>query len=208
MASRARSGRESAPLNVLDYYDDADVRHAILEYAGASASSPATAVYFAGLCPGDHAFPVWDRDAVRVAPSELDGLCGRACDIARSLWDRAHLLFLLELDYENVDEPAEPFLRPLETFFKIEPVYRAARHVFAQMGLTTNVVMSGRGYHFIGQIALADPLVAALAALLPETPGWHATLGDRRQLPSEPPMSAVHARAAGGLGLLLDTLRT
>jgi len=204
MRSRDRSTREAPHLGVLDYYEDADVRHAILEYAGASAASPATAVYFAGLCPGDHAFPAWDRDGVRVAPAELDALCGRACDIARSLWDRSHLLFLIELDYENVDEPAEPYLRPVETFFKLEPVYLAARRIFAELGLGAHVVMTGRGYHFVGQINLDDPLVASLAALLPDTPAWHASLAERRQLESEPPMPAVQARAAGGLGLLLE----
>ena len=204
MPSRARSSRESASLSVLDYYEDADVRHAMLEYAGATAGSPATAVYFAGLCPGDQALPAWDRDGVRVAPDELGLLCDRGCDIARSLWDRAHLLFLIELDYENVDEPAEPYLRPVETFFKLEPVYLAARRVFAELGLGTHVAISGRGYHFVGQINLDDPLVAALAALLPDTPAWHASLVERRQLASEPPMPAVQARAAGGLGLLLE----
>src|SRR6185503_7189013 len=93
------------------------------------------AVYLAGLCPHGGPFPTWDTDAIRVAPAEIDRLFSKGCDIARSLWDREHLVFLIELDYENVDEPAEPYLRPAETFFKLEPVYRAARRLFGRLSL-------------------------------------------------------------------------
>ena len=87
------------------------------------------------------------------------------CDIARSLWDRTQLIFFIELDYENIDEPGEPYLRPAEAFFKLEPVYRAARRVFTRLGLETQAIMTGRGYHFTGQVQLDDPIIDRLAAV-------------------------------------------
>jgi hypothetical protein len=201
---RSRSRRQKRPLLLPAYYDSADVRHAMLEYRGVTGTDPSTAVYLCGLCPGDAAMPSWDHHAVRVAPAKLDVLCAAGCDIARSLWDRTHLIFLIELDYENIDEPAEPYLRPAETFFKVEPVYRAARRVFAGLGLDVQTIMTGRGYQFRGRIELEDPLIARLAAMAPDTPGWHADVPSRLPPDVHAAMSAEHARAAAGLGMLLE----
>ena len=196
--------RPQRPVTLRAYYDNADVRHAILEYCGATSGAPPTAVYLAGLCPGDAPRPTWDRQAVRVAPDRLELLCATGCDIARSLWDRTHLIFLIELDYENPDEPAEPYLRPAEAFFKLEPVYRAAHRVFASLGLPLQPIMTGRGYHFTGQIRLDDPLIADLAALAAEAPDWHADVPRRLPPDMQGSLSAEHARAASGLGMLIE----
>ena len=196
--------RLQRPVSLPDYYGNADVRRSILEYCGATSSAPPTAVYLAGLCPGDAAQPSWDHHAVRVDPGKLDLLCATGCDIARSLWDRTHVIFLIELDYENVDDPAEPYLRPAEAFFKLEPVYRAARRVFASLGLPLQPIMTGRGYHFSGQIRLDDPLIAHLAALVPETPAWHADVSRRLPADVRGSLSAEHARAVTGLGRLVE----
>lgn len=192
------------PLDVREYYENSDVRHAMLEYCGASNTAPPSAVYLAGLCAGDSSFPTWGTHAIRVEPAQVDRLYSNGCDIARSLWDREHLIFFIELDYENVDEPAEPYLRPAETFFKLEPVYRAARRVFGRLSLDLQAVMTGRGYQFTGQIRLDDPLIARLAALLPETPAWHGDVPARLPPGVHATLSAEHARAAAGLGLLLE----
>jgi hypothetical protein len=196
--------RLTRPLFVPDYYDNADVRHAILEYCGATSSAPPSAVYLAGLCPGGAALPAWDRHAERVGPAKLDDLTAIGCDIARSLWDRTHVIFLIELDYENIDKPAEPYLRPAEAFFKLEPVYRAAQRVFAQLGLDVQAIMTGRGYQFSGQIRLDDPVIARLAALVPDTPAWHADVPSRLPPDVHASLSAEHARAVSGLGMLLE----
>ena len=85
------------PLLLTEYYDSADVRNAILEYSGATVNAPPTAVYLVGLYPGD-AMPAWDRNPIRVDPTKLQVPTAFGCDIARSLWDRMHLIFLIELE--------------------------------------------------------------------------------------------------------------
>jgi hypothetical protein len=204
MSTRADSPRGTdRDITVAEYYEDPRVQQAILAYSGGP-STPPTAVYLAGLCRDEDSVAAWDRHVTRVTPDRLDVLCSQSCDIARSLWDRDHLVFFLELDYENVDQPAEPYLRPAEVFFKLEPVYRAARRVFRRLGLAVHSIMTGRGYHFAGQISLRDPLIPDLAALLPDTPAWHAGLPARAIPGVSAHLSPEHASAAGGLGMLLE----
>ena len=194
----------SQPLTVAEYYRDEQVRARMLEYCGATPDHPATAAYVVALDPDRRPLPIWNGDAGHLPSVELPEAWHRGCDVSRSLWDAEHLVFLLELDYQNIDQPAEPFLRPAETFFKLEPAYRAASTVFTRLNLHTRAIATGRGYHFTGQIPLVDPLVDRLAALAPETPTWYAGVDTRRPVDVTTPMTERHARAATGLGLLIE----
>ncbi len=204
MATAQSSRRRLPPRSVAEYYEHPDVRAAMLEYCGWTPSATSGAVFLAGLVPDDRSFPTWSTHSVRVAPSQMGSLLDRGCDIARSLWDHEHLVFMLELDYENVDAPAEPYLRPAETFFKFEVGYRAARRVLRQLAIDPLVLMTGRGYQFTGQIRLDDPIVGRLAGLAPETPSWHAGVRARHADGIVASLDAGHARAAAGLGLLVE----
>jgi uncharacterized OsmC-like protein len=189
---------------VLDYYRDEHVRARMLEYCGATAHTPATAVFVAGLGPADGSAPcVWDRAAHRPM-SEIARCWDAGDDISRSLWDAEHLLFLLEIDYENIDEPAEPFLRPASVFFKLEPAYRAAMRLFASLDLHPRTLVTGRGYQFIGQVPLGRPIVDRLAALAPDTPAWFASHAGRRPAGVTTPLDERTARASAGLGLVIE----
>lgn len=197
---------ELSPSGIRDYYDDPSVRLAMLQYFGADPGGAPSAVFAAGLCRGDSPIPTWDRDAIRVPAADIATLWDRECDIARSLWDRGQLVFFFELDYENADAQGEPFVHPADVFLKLEPACRATRRVLLRLGLHPHVVMTGRGYHFAGVIPLGAPLVGRLAALTPAAPPWFASVPERLVPGAAASMTETHARAATGLGLLIEYL--
>lgn len=186
------------------YYADRDVRARLREYSGAGAGSGPTAVYAACLEPARRGADARWELAVPAPIDRLDALAATGGDVARSLWDDAHLLFHLDLDYQNTDAEGEPFLYPAEAFFRLEPVYRAIRREMLRFGLPLFVLMTGRGYHFTGQIRLDDPLVGALAALVPATPRWINGVARRAPAGAGTGLTATHARAHAGMALLVE----
>jgi hypothetical protein len=198
-------GRYAAPADPVEYYEAPAVRRAILEYCGATDSSPATTAYVCGLDAQCGLLPLWDRSTC-LPPADIAVLWGRGADISRALWDREHLILLLDIDYQNIDSPGEPYLRPAEVFFKLEPIYRAAVRVFTRYGLPPRPIMTGRGYQFTGRIPLGDPTAARLAALAPGVPVWHVGVEQRRRAGVDAPLSSEHARSSMGLGLVTEYL--
>lgn len=167
-----------------EYYGDAHVRARIAEFCGAAEGRPPTAAYLAGLGP--------------THPNS------EPPDLARSLWDLHHLLFFIQLDYLNADHPEEAFVHPADVLLKLEPAYRACRAVFDALDLNVLSIATARGYHFVGQIPLDAIVIEALASLSGETPAWHADHLARRRQGFPAMITARHARAATGLGLLIE----
>jgi hypothetical protein len=180
-ASSVVSSSEDA---ISEYYSDANVRARIVEYCGAIGGKRPTAAYLTAL-----------------GPMSSDG---RVSDVARSLWDLDHLVFFLQLDYLNAEHPEEPFLHPADVLLKLEPAYQACRAVFDALDLNALAIVTGRGYHFVGQIPLDAILVEALASLVDTTPSWRRAHLARRPKGITASISARHARAAAGLGLLIE----
>ena len=108
------------------------------------------------------------------------------------------MIFFFELDYLNIDHPAEPFVNPAEVLLKMEPTYRATTTFFNRTGGHLQPLVSGRGYHFLGRIPLVHPLVDRLAAIAPETPAWLSSPSERRPLGVEAPLPARQARIRPG----------
>jgi hypothetical protein len=113
-------------------------------------------------------------------------------------------MFFLQLDYLNVDRPAEPFVHPADVFLKLEPAYHAVTSVFSALRLRARPFVSGRGYHFIGKIPLNDKLIGDLAAAALRTPPWLSSHQARRPAGVTATIGERQARAADGLGLLLE----
>ena len=141
---------------------------------------------------------------MRAPVSALSALLTTGSDVARSLWDRSSLIVALDLDYQQPDDPAEPFLHPADVFVRLEPVLRAVRHVLARADLPAFTLMTGRGYHVTGQIPLEETVVDVLASLQPRTPLWYGAHLERCGPASA--MPERQARAADGLGLLIEFL--
>jgi hypothetical protein len=190
-------------LAVDDYYATPQVRERIREYCGGSRTTRPTAAYVVALGTDTTARPAWEG-ATRIPSSELDSVWTRGADVARALWDSQHLLFVVELDYENADAQGEPFLHPADVFVKLEPAYEAALNVFEALRLPVAVIMTGRGYHFIGQIALDHPSIDGLAELTPNVPAWFDGVTSRRPPGVTADLSGRQARAAAGLGCLVE----
>ena len=208
----AREDRRSEPgsgseqsrriLTPVEYYEVEAIRARMLEGCGAGPQVQPSAAYVAGLGDSSESLLTWEHTE-RVPPDQIATFWARGMDISRSLWDKSHLIFVLELDYLNVDQPAEPFLRPAEVFFKLEPAYRALLRVCRAFNLPVRAMVTGRGYQFAGQIPLDAPVVDRLAALA-ATPSWFAGVEARRSADHSSSMSERQASASAGLGLLIE----
>jgi len=190
--------------DVARYYADPHVRARIREYFGAPAEGgTASAAYLASLDPRLPRPIMW-QDANRSPVSDLEAAWKGDADVARSLLDHEHLVFMFELDYLNPDRPAEPFTHPTEVLHKLEPAYQASRSVLEAFGLWPYTLVTGRGYHFTGRIPLIKPVVDALAVLVPGTPSWVETVEMRRQGGPKYEVAPRVAQAWTGLGCLVE----
>ena len=169
----------------LRYFGDPHVRARIAEFCGATEGRPPTAAYLTALGPA--------------APN------GEPPDLARSLWDLEHLVFFLQLDFVNADHPDDPFVHPADVLLKLEPAYRACRAVFDEFEIDLLSIATGRGYHFVGSdSARCDRHRSArLAGRRDAGLARRPTRLDGRAA-SPPTITARHARAATGLGLLIE----
>jgi len=166
-------------MTLAEYYSDPFVRYRMREYCGAAPDRQVSCAYFAAVRGGDGPHATWDR-APRFPVDAYARLLSGGADVARSMWDRSNLLVHLDVDYQNIDVPSEPYHHSAEVFSKLEPVYRATMHVLHRFGLPLLAVMTGRGYHFTGRIPLDSDVIDALAALAPDTPPWIAGVHERR----------------------------
>jgi hypothetical protein len=195
-------GQIVADPDVQSYYADPDVRARIREACGSDTFGLSSAVYLATIDFEDDPHVTWATPR-RCPVADLESLLDGGHDVARSLWDTRHLVFLIDLDHQNLDNQAESFLHPDDAFIALEPTFRAVRAVSERWGLDTQAVMTGRGYHFVGVVPLGHPIVDRLARLSPDVPSWwhsHA----RRRPDWAPAISERHARAHAGLGMIVE----
>lgn len=193
------------PATIGEYYREPAVRARMVEYCGGAATRAPTAVYLASQRADGRPYQTWEQ-AARHEPSRLDDVLATHGDVARSMWDAAQFVIHVDIDYINIDVPSEAYTHPAEVFYKLEPVFRAAQHVFARYGFGLLPLVTGRGYHFTGQVPLSDPVIDRLAALSPVPPTWLRTL-ERRRLPwMTAEITPRHARAWSGAGMLMEFL--
>jgi hypothetical protein len=203
MAGRALAGRTRS-LSVAEYYRIPAVRRRIREYCG-DTDGRMTCAYLSTL--GGEADPprTWERVPPH-PPHALDRLLETGADLSRSLWDLHDLLIHVDLDYQNPDAQGEAYAHPAEVFFKLEPTYRAIRHALRALDLPLYAIVTGRGYHFTGRVPLDGALVRQLAALAVEPPPWFASHQAHKPAWVGDAISALHARAYTGAGMLLEHL--
>jgi hypothetical protein len=162
------------PLSVRSYYRDAHVRQRLREYLGATGNDAPTARSICAMT-SDVPPPVTWEHAWRGDPADLGLACDAGADISRGLLDARSLIFFVELDYANPESPGEPFRHPDDAFADMEPAYAAVSQVLARFGLAPTVLVSGRGYHFVGRIPRDGSAARVLAELVPpgtQDPGW------------------------------------
>jgi hypothetical protein len=189
-------------MSLSEYYQVPAVRERIQEYCGGGRERSVTCVFLGGAVPGEPGC-VGLTVSPRFPPGDLDRLLAAGADISRSTWDLDNLLVHIDIDYQNVDRPAEAFAHAGDVFLKLEPVRASAQAWFASFEIPILVLMTGRGYHFTASIPLESAVVARLAALAP-VPSWFATCSTRRPPWTAQVMTEEHARAYCGLGMLIE----
>jgi hypothetical protein len=195
-------GRPASP-SIRDYYRDDQVRARIREYASMAGPGEPGCVYLAALTGRDGPFATWYQ-ARHHPPETLDRLLEDGSDLARSMWDRSSLIVHLDVDYLNADFAGEAFAHPSDVFEKLEPVYTTTRNLLHEYGLPLLSVVTGEGYHFIGQVPWDSPPIARLADLSPAVPAWLSSVAQRHPPWVRDTIGPKEARAYAGLGMLVE----
>jgi Xylose isomerase-like TIM barrel len=162
-------------------------------------------VYLTAITGKEAPSVTWDR-APRYPLSGLERLMAAGADITRSTWDTSSLLIHLDIDYQNSDFPGEAYYHPVDVLFKLEPVFRAVRHLLGRFDLPLLALMTGQGYHFTGRVPLDSDVIDRLADLLPDPPRWLPGVRDRQPRWVTAAVTPRHARAYVGAGMLVEFL--
>lgn len=134
-------------MNVLEYYQNKDVRTRMIEFLGGKSLDSSTSMF---ITPCDSVgYGKWDFKK----PSELEFFWNQGLDVSRSLWDQKWLIAHLDVEYVNFDFPAEPYLDPLRTFLLQRPSELAIEKILLKCGIAFLHVLSGRGHHFSWKIS-------------------------------------------------------
>lgn len=175
------------------YYRTPAVRSRILEFLGGDTPAEATCDFITADGTGH---PL----RIPLSPGELFERLDEGLDICRSLLDRRSLVAHLDVEYVNIDFPAEAYLDPGRAFLLQEPVVHAIRRVLNFHGIEALHVLSGRGHHFSWRIDLGSRVFTDLAEA-----GRPASTPDLRPLDgAETPVEPVLAQAFAGLGMVME----
>ncbi len=186
------------PAKLIDYYRHPAVAERMLEFCGQSSADKATAIYVSGT-EGEP-----DPDAFEALPvTKLNELLERGSEIGRSLWDRKFLIADLDIDYENFDSAAEPYLDAARTFRILQPVVDAALGVLEASGIRPLHLIGGRGHHLVWAIRCDSTAFSQLARLGDIPPSLMA-LYNRKSLEYGQSIHPSLARAFAGMGMLLE----
>jgi hypothetical protein len=122
------------------YYQSWTVRERMCEFLGGADLQGATAVYIVG----SEGFP----DCGEPAPvSRLPEYLEAGMEVERSLWDQRSFIVDIDLEHDNFDFPAAPWLDVKRAFALQEPVLDATLRILRYSGLVPLVLVSGRGFH-------------------------------------------------------------
>ncbi|MEM2637631.1 MAG: hypothetical protein QXL15_04730 [Candidatus Korarchaeota archaeon] len=144
-------------MNLEAYYRDRYVRERMSEYCGGYGGNPRTftSAYLVGYGPVKFA----NGQNHKAVPNEMfDWILNSRLDIFRSVWDHQYLIMLLDIEYYNVDYPAEILLNPRLAFSKLLPVHHATEEILRGYGISHLTIMTGQGFHYVSRIPIACDL--------------------------------------------------
>jgi hypothetical protein len=168
------------------YYRSPAVRARMAEYCG---GLPMSASGIGGY-GGTRRLSLPEGGPVAVPLEMWTRLLSEGADVCRSLSDAKGTLLQIDVDYNDPDDPGQPYHAPEVCFARLEPVYRAIRDVLEHYDIAAAAVMTGRGYHFTTLVPTGSALHDALRCL-----------GSRAQAGASP-----GAQAHEGAGRLLEFL--
>jgi len=189
---------------IAGYYRHPAVRSRIAEYCGGGEPFPArfSAAGLAGF-GGWRELRGGDTAPVPVAVADWRHLFEDGADVHRSLADRGGTLIQLDVDYVNPEDPGEPYRAPAACFERLEPVYRAVQEAWAGFGVTTIVLMTGRGYHFTARAPRGSSLHDELVGIARLNPALEARY---RFEEAREPLAVSMGVAHDGAGRLVEHL--
>lgn len=144
------------------FYSDPAIRRRLTEYLGGGTLDAATAVYVT------HSDGCLFQRSELHSPADLGKLMDLELDIARSLADRESLLFHLDIEYVDFDEPTAAYANPERAFELQEPVVRVVEELLLGWGITPLHLITGQGHHFVWRVGLGSKVAARIAALNPD----------------------------------------
>jgi len=191
-------------LTAQEFYRVPAVRERIAEYCGGSAREPqlCSAEYLVGYGEALLGTPA-PEPYVSVPTDKLGMLLDRGLDIFRSIWDNHHLLGVLDVEYFNLDHPGQVYFDQVDTFQRLEPIYRAILEVFVSFGIKPLTLMTGQGYHFSFQVQAGTEAVLLLediGKLGPSLEKKYRETGSKRRRP----VSLRYGRAFDGMGRVME----
>jgi len=160
-------------LSPYEFYRDENVRKRILEYCS-------DAVYLVGY--GERELS--SEKFKSVQKSELNWILDNELDVFRSNWDNSSTLAVFDIEYFNLDFHAEIFLKPYETYLKLEPVYKTLLKIFSKYGIEPLVLMTGQGYHFSMKVPYSSPVhkkLETMSKICNSVEGKYNTISGRRK---------------------------
>ncbi|MDP8214642.1 MAG: hypothetical protein RAO92_09150 [Candidatus Euphemobacter frigidus] len=191
-------------LTPTEYYRDPEVRERIAEYCGGTAREPelCTAEYIVGYGEALLGIPA-PEPYISTPLAGFNAILEKGLDFFRSIWDKVHLLGLLDIEYLNLDYPGEVYFDQVTTFKKIEPVYQSILSIYREYGIQPLTIMTGQGYHFSFQIQSGTKTALMLEdvgllnqSLIKKYPG---TLSQRHR-----PVSLRYGQAYDGMGRVME----
>jgi len=143
------------------FYSDPAIRQRLIEYLGGDTLDSATAVF---VTHSDGC--LFQRSELR-PPSELKLLLDLDIDIARSLADQESVLFHLDIEYVNFDDPTAAYSDPQRAFAFQEPTVRVIEELLLEWGIRPLHLITGQGHHFVWRISSNSTLAQQITALNP-----------------------------------------
>jgi hypothetical protein len=205
LTTDTREDRETAEERTAEtlarYYSVPAVRSRIAQYCGGGVEGPRsfTALGMAGY-GGRRRLRQPEGAPVPALFGSWTTLLDDGADVCRSLADSGGTLLQVDVDYNNPEEPAEPYRSPEDCFAALEPVHQVLSDALLEYGVRPLVVMTGRGYHFTTRVPLGSPLHAALLEIARPGPA----LAERHEKGTR--RTALAGRAHEGAGRLLEHL--
>lgn len=187
--------KQTGPVN--EVYGDRNIRHRMIEYLGGTSAGDATAVFISRCDKQDYS------DVSFCVPSEIVDFWNKRLDIGRSLWDRRSLTAHIDIEYVNLDFPAEPYLYPERSFIVQEPVCGVLTSLFGRV--RPFHMVSGRGHHFVWSVDRDSSAFFRLEKL-----GKPINTGHEKFVPSYIPggvqIEPEFSSAFKGLGMIIEYL--
>ncbi|MDD5091899.1 MAG: hypothetical protein PHQ23_13410 [Candidatus Wallbacteria bacterium] len=171
-------------INPSEYYRDPNILRCMIEYCGGKTAGPVTAEsgqpldssselkqaagtmtteYLVGW--GKKLLEERGRGFESVPLASIGWLMDNGFDIFRSVWDRSHLLLVIDVEYFSKRYPQIPYLDQDYTFCRLEPFYRLIRNGLESFGIHPFVLTTGQGYHFVFQVKIGSPAYIELSAI-------------------------------------------